>query len=53
MGFDSRHLRHLAPETQQQYLSEVRTPLMAQPTAQEKVDDSGVVYLLADREVKV
>ena len=48
-----QHLRHLPPETLEQYLREVRTPLMAEPTAQEKVEVDGVVYTLPDREVRI
>jgi len=48
-----QHLRYLPPEIQQQYLREIRTPLMAEPTAQEKVEVDGVVYVLPDREVKI
>jgi putative MATE family efflux protein len=48
-----RHLHHLPPPVQQQYLRDIRTPLMAHPTARERVDDEGVVYLLPDREVKI
>lgn len=47
------HLRHLPKAVQAQYLREVRTVLMATPTARERVDVSGVVYVLPDREVKV
>lgn len=47
------HLRYLPKGVQQQYLREVRTPLMAQPKAREQVDDKGVVYLLPERQVAV
>ena len=47
------HLRHLPKAVQEQYLREVRTPLMATPTARERVDAQGVVYVLPDREVTV
>lgn len=48
-----RHLRHLPETVQQQYLRDIRTPFMAEATAREQVDGEGVVYRLADREVKV
>lgn len=48
-----QHLRHLPEPTQQQYLSEIRTPLMAQPNAREQVDERGVVYHLLDDDVFV
>lgn len=47
------HLRHLPKATQQSYLHEVRTPLMAEPTARERVEADQVVYTLSDREVVV
>jgi len=47
------HLRHLPKAVQQQYLREVRTPLMAEPTARERVDEKGVLYRLPEREVAV
>jgi putative MATE family efflux protein len=48
-----QHLRHLPAQIQSQYLQDVRTPLMAQPTAREQVDASGVVYSLPDHQVTV
>ncbi len=48
-----QHLHHLPPALQQQYLHEIRTPLMAHPRAREQVDSAGVVYILPDREVRV
>ncbi len=48
-----QHLQYLPEVMQQQYLREIRTPFMAQPTAQERVDRRGVAYLLPDREVRV
>lgn len=47
------HLHHLSTASQQEYLREVRTPLMAEPTARERVETERVVYLLPDREVIV
>lgn len=47
------HLRHLPKAVQEQYLREVRTPLMATPTARERVGAEGVVYVLPGREVSV
>ncbi len=47
-----RHLRHLSNAEQQQYLREVRTPLMAVPSTLEQVDDEGVTYRLPDRSVQ-
>ena len=48
-----RHLQHLPEMIQQQYLRDVRTPLMAEPTAREHVEAERVVYTLSDREVQV
>ncbi len=39
-----QHLQHLPEPIQQQYLSEIRTPMMAQPYMVENVGDEGVVY---------
>jgi putative MATE family efflux protein len=47
------HLRHLPKAVQEQYLREVRTPLMATPTARERVDAQAVVYVLPGQEVAV
>ncbi|MEZ4708479.1 MAG: MATE family efflux transporter [Caldilineaceae bacterium] len=47
------HLRHLSTQLQQQYLREVRTPLMAVPSTREVVDEQGVVYTLPERRVSV
>lgn len=48
-----QHLYALPETIQQQYLTDVRTPLMAQPAATEEVADQGVVYHLQDRDVNV
>ncbi|MCB0109162.1 MAG: MATE family efflux transporter [Caldilineaceae bacterium] len=48
-----RHLRNLAHEIQQNYLREIRTPLMAVPSTLEQIHDEGVTYRLPDREVKI
>jgi putative MATE family efflux protein len=48
-----RHLRHLPETAQQQYLAEIRTPLMAQPGAREKIDERNVIYHLLDGDVLV
>lgn len=48
-----RHLRYLPETAQQQYLAEIRTPLMAHPDAREQVDENGVVYRLHDGNVRV
>jgi putative MATE family efflux protein len=48
-----RHLRHLPAEVQQEYLRNVRTPLLAHPSAREHVTDEGVSYVLSDRTVTV
>ncbi|MCB9157852.1 MAG: MATE family efflux transporter [Caldilineaceae bacterium] len=47
------HLRHLSTQLQQQYLREVRTPLMAVPSTREVVDAAGVVYTLPEHQVAV
>jgi putative MATE family efflux protein len=47
------HLRHLPETIQQQYLQAVRTPQMADPDAQEIVDEEGVVYRTPDREARI
>jgi len=46
-----RHLRHLPAAVQQQYLDEVRAPLMAEPGALEQVSEEGVDYRLPNRTV--
>ena len=38
------HLKNLAPTVQQRFLDEVRTPMMALPDAQEKVDAESLQY---------
>ncbi|MCB9433476.1 MAG: MATE family efflux transporter [Ardenticatenaceae bacterium] len=43
-----QHLHHLPEQIQQQFLREIRTPLMATPTALELVQEDGVVYQLPD-----
>ncbi|MCA9966270.1 MAG: hypothetical protein KC423_18600, partial [Anaerolineales bacterium] len=43
-----QHLHHLPEQIQQQFLREIRTPLMAAPTALELVQEDGVVYQLPD-----
>ena len=48
-----QHLRHLPEETQQRYLQDIRTPLMADPSAREYIEPDRVIYTLADREVQV
>lgn len=48
-----QHLKHLSNALQEQYLRDIRTPLMAQPTALEQVDAQGVVYHLPERDVKI
>lgn len=48
-----QHLHQLPSALQEQYLEEVREPLMGEPTAREHVDQDGVVYVLRDRKVKV
>ena len=48
-----RHLRHLNDYMQQEYLREVRTPLMAIPTATETVLKNEVVYTKNDSNHKV
>ena len=48
-----QHLRHLTEGVQQQYLQNIRTPFMAQPTAREFVEDGQVIYILAEKEVRV
>jgi putative MATE family efflux protein len=48
-----KHLRHLPEPVQQEYLSTIRTPLMAHPDAREQVDDEGVIYHLADSKVRI
>jgi len=48
-----RHLRHLPEAMQQQYLHDIRAPLMAEPTVREYVNAERVVYTLPDREVQV
>ena len=48
-----QHLHHLPPAVQQQYLRDVRTPLMAQPGALEQVNDAGVTYRLPERSIQV
>jgi hypothetical protein len=47
-----RHLRHLSVEVQQEYLRDVRTPLMAVPSTLEVVQEAGVTYRQPDREVR-
>lgn len=48
-----RHLRHLPDPVQQQFLRDIRTPYMAQPTAREKVMSEQVVYALPTGDVTV
>ncbi len=47
------HLRHLPDAAQQEYLREVRAPLMAQAGTREVVDGEGVVYASPERRVRV
>ena len=39
-----QHLKHLPPDKQRAFLSELKTPLMLLPEAVEKVTDEGVTY---------
>lgn len=48
-----QHLKHLAAETVQRYLREVRAPYMAQPGALELVDANGVTYRIGERKIGV
>ncbi len=48
-----RHLRYLDDGLQQQYLADIRTPLMAQPGVREQVEDEQVVYTLPGQPVHV
>ncbi|MEM7346533.1 MAG: MATE family efflux transporter, partial [Chloroflexota bacterium] len=48
-----QHLHYLPEVIQQQYLQEVRAPLMAEPTAQEQVEAKQVLYKLPNRQVHV
>lgn len=48
-----QHLRHMSKELQRKYLHDVRTPLMARPTARELVDADGVAYTLPGQEIKI
>lgn len=47
------HLRHLPAEVCDEYLAQVRTPLMAQPGTREIVHRDGVVYEQGERNVQV
>ena len=42
-----QHLHVLPAQIQEQYLRDIRTPLMAHPSAQEQVDEAGVIYTVA------
>ncbi|MGB1252908.1 MAG: MATE family efflux transporter [Candidatus Promineifilaceae bacterium] len=48
-----QHLQHLPDKIQQQYLSEIRTPLMAESKTFERVTKQGVTYQMFDRDVVV
>jgi Na+-driven multidrug efflux pump len=48
-----QHLHRLPDGVRQQYLREVRAPLMAQPTAREQVEPAHVIYHLPKRQVLV
>lgn len=48
-----KHLRHLPEAIQQQYLREIRTPLMAQSGVREEVNDEAVIYHALDSKVRV
>lgn len=48
-----RHLCNLAEPQQQAFLADIRTPIMAQPTATEQIEDEEVIYSLPDRNVRV
>ncbi|MEM7129674.1 MAG: MATE family efflux transporter [Chloroflexota bacterium] len=48
-----RHLHKLSEMAQQRFLSDVRTPNMARPTATEEIGESGVVYRLEGGDVQV
>ncbi len=48
-----QHLRHLPDGIQQQYLQEIRTPLMAQPTVQEQVSPEQVIYTVPNGNVTI
>jgi putative MATE family efflux protein len=47
------HLHHLSPKVQQEYLHDVRTPLMAEPETREFVNPDGVTYAQPNRKVTV
>ncbi|MEM7119071.1 MAG: MATE family efflux transporter, partial [Chloroflexota bacterium] len=48
-----QHLHQLSEAVQQQYLANIRTPLMAQPSTTEEVVAQGVTYHLLDQDVTV
>lgn len=48
-----QHLRHLPDAIQQQFLREVRAPLMAQSQTLEQVSDDDVVYEMLEQNVRV
>lgn len=48
-----QHLRQLSDTLQQQYLRDVRQPIMATPSAREEVNQDDVVYTLPEKQVKV
>ncbi len=48
-----QHLAQLPDQVQQTYLQDVRSPLMAQPTAFEDVQPDRVVYQMADGDIAV
>ncbi|MCB8943722.1 MAG: MATE family efflux transporter [Ardenticatenaceae bacterium] len=48
-----QHLHHLPAAVQEQFLREVRAPLMARPFTLEQVNETGVVYQTADHTVTV
>jgi putative MATE family efflux protein len=48
-----KHLQFLDEAVQQQYLADIRTPCMAQPGVQEKVESDRVVYALSEESLCV
>lgn len=48
-----QHLKHLPEAIQQQFLREVRQPLMAEEGTLENITSDGVIYYLSDRDVTV
>jgi len=47
-----RHLRHLPDQVQQEFLREVRTPVMALPSTLEIITDTGVIYRQPNEEAQ-